>query len=768
MKRRENRSERTPVILVSLDDVRRFQREGNGGGDLLEGIVKQPVYYSAVFSAELDSKDFMGTDEVLGDADVKTAWDTTLRELATGDGSASVPLLLRRRFITRFACSEVVPSVPMRRLLSEATYMGMLTRVRGIVTRCGTVEALVSVAAFVCEREECSKVHYQVVLGDEYKPTAVCDAPQCLGKLVKLRMEPRASRFLGVQDASLQELSAEVPRGGLPRALHLRLVGDALSKKAYPGDEVELCGVLLPVHERGFRRRGLHCRSIFQVYDIVDGQVSTEARGSGDSSGRALASSGEADADGEEGGGGGGGGGNGADGEGRFGAELDKVIALLQRSNRPVYDELADAIVPEIFGHLDVRKALLLMLVGGLGVQGQRGDINIMLCGDPGVAKSQMLRSVSALSPRGVFTTGRGSSSVGLTAAVIRDEQTGESVLEGGSLVLADRGICCIDEFDKMDEQDRSSIHEVMEQQTVSIAKAGITTTLNARTSVLAAANPVEGVYMPRMSLEENVNLPAALLSRFDLVFILRDHSDEESDRNLTKHICGMITGGDAYLKARGRARIPREFIRLYLAAARTVKPHLPKGVQKELVEHFVSRRQKLVRSANSTQLRDRAGSIASSVTPRTLVAVVRLALAHARLHLREEVTSQDVQESIRLAIIAQQSAGDADGQRDGAPGVVDDGGAAMDGAGEAADEADARQLVSDAILAKGDPLADADEDTFIVKVADVVRGTGLGAGEVQEHLAAMIEEGEWMQSTDVRGQPVDDEGGIEYVTYQG
>ncbi|XP_057245281.1 DNA replication licensing factor MCM7-like, partial [Malurus melanocephalus] len=203
------------------------------------------------------------------------------------------------------------------------------------------------------------------------------------------------------------------------------------------------------------------------------------------------------------------------------------------------YGKLAASIAPEIFGHEDVKKSLLLLLVGGVerSPRGMRirGNINICLMGDPGVAKSQLLSYIDRLAPRSQYTSGRGSSGVGLTAAVLRDPSTGELTLEGGALVLADGGVCCIDEFDKMLEGDRVALHEALEQQSVAVAKAGVVATLSARCAVLAAANPALGRYDPARGLDKNLGLPAALLSRFDLVWVLQDRPHRHRDLRSVK-----------------------------------------------------------------------------------------------------------------------------------------------------------------------------------------------------------------------------------------
>ena len=498
-----------------------------------------------------------------------------------------------------------MPALAVRQV--RGAHLGKLLSVRGIVTRVSEVKPFLQVEAVACD--VCGAESFTEVTGRTFLPTEFCTSTTCRTNKVKSAVyaQNRASKFVPFQEVKIQEMADQVPVGHIPRSMTVHLSG-TLTRSVSPGDVVGLGGVLLPMPYTGFRalRAGLltdtylECHSVQQLKKQYAAMELTPA--------------------------------------------IRAQIAAL-KTDPALYSKLASSIAPEIYGHEDVKKALLLMLVGGCHktmADGMkiRGDINICLMGDPGVAKSQLLKYISKVAPRGVYTTGRGSSGVGLTAAVMRDPVTEEMVLEGGALVLADNGIACIDEFDKMDESDRTAIHEVMEQQTISISKAGISTTLNARTSILAAANPLYGRYNPRISPVDNINLPAALLSRFDVLFLLLDTPARTDDERLAQHVTYVHMHNEHPPLA--SEPLEPQLLRHYIALARQLRPVVPKAVSDYVVASYV----KLRASHKEDEAREQAFTYTSA---RTLLAILRLAQALARLRFDAVVDVADVDEALRL-----------------------------------------------------------------------------------------------------------------------
>ncbi|KAJ0779162.1 putative DNA helicase [Helianthus annuus] len=509
----------------------------------------------------------------------------------------------------------------------RASNIGQLVKISGIVTRCSDVKPLMKVAVYTCE--ECGFEIYQEVTARVFMPLFECPSKRCNVNRAKgnLILQLRASKFLKFQEAKLQELSEHVPKGHIPRTMTVHFRGE-LTRKVSPGDVVELSGIFLPIPYTGFRamRAGLVADTYLEAMSISHFKKKYE----------------EYELKGDE----------------------EEQIARLSEDG-DIYNKLARSLAPEIFGHEDIKKALLLLLVGaphrklkdGMKI---RGDLHICLMGDPGVAKSQLLKHIINVAPRGVYTTGKGSSGVGLTAAVQKDPVTNEMVLEGGALVLADMGICAIDEFDKMDESDRTAIHEVMEQQTVSIAKAGITTSLNARTAVLAAANPAWGRYDLRRTPAENINLPPALLSRFDLLWLILDKADMDNDLEMARHVVYVHQKRES--PALGFAPLEASVLRAYISAARKLSPSVPRELEEYIATAYSSIRQEEAKSSSPH----------SYTTVRTLLSILRISAALARLRFSETVAQSDVDEALRLMQMSKFSLYSDERQRSGLDAISD------------------------------------------------------------------------------------------------
>ena len=325
---------------------------------------------------------------------------------------------------------------------------------------------------------------------------------------------------------------------------------------------------------------------------------------------------------------------------------------FLEMSRRPdLYELFSGCIAPSIFGNADIKKAITCLLMGGSkkilpdGMR-LRGDINVLLLGDPGTAKSQLLKFVEKCSPIAIYTSGKGSSAAGLTASVQRDTTTREFYLEGGAMVLADGGAVCIDEFDKMRDEDRVAIHEAMEQQTISIAKAGITTILNARTSVLAAANPIFGRYDDLKSPGENIDFQTTILSRFDLIFIVRDTHDRNRDETIAKHVMNLHMNGQSNSNPEAaQSEIPVEKMKRYISYAKSrCAPRLSAEAAEKLSSHFVSIRRQVARAEADANQRS-----SIPITVRQLESLVRISESLAKLELAPIATEKHVDEAIRL-----------------------------------------------------------------------------------------------------------------------
>uniref|UniRef100_A0A8D0GH26 DNA replication licensing factor MCM2 n=1 Tax=Sphenodon punctatus TaxID=8508 RepID=A0A8D0GH26_SPHPU len=496
-------------------------------------------------------------------------------------------------------------------------HLNQLIRTSGVVTSCTGVLPQLSMVKYNCSK--CSFVlgPFFQSQNQEVKPGS-CPECQSLGPF-EINMEETV--YQNYQRIKIQESPGKVAAGRLPRSKDSILLAD-LVDSCKPGDEIELTGIYHNNYDGS-----LNTANGFPVFATVilanhiakkDNKVAV----------------------------------------GELTDEDMKVIVGLSKDEQ-LGEKIFASIAPSIYGHEDIKRGLALALFGGEpknpgGKHKVRGDINMLLCGDPGTAKSQFLKYVEKVSSRAIFTTGQGASAVGLTAYVQRHPVTREWTLEAGALVLADRGVCLIDEFDKMNDQDRTSIHEAMEQQSISISKAGIVTSLQARCTIIAASNPIGGRYDPSLTFSENVDLTEPIVSRFDILCVVRDTVDPVQDELLARFVVSShikhhpnikdAVNGDSQEiilpNTYGVDPIPQEILRKYIIYAKEkVHPKLNQMDHDKVARMYSDLRKESMAT----------GSI--PITVRHIESMIRMAEAHARIHLRDYVVEDDVNMAIRVML---------------------------------------------------------------------------------------------------------------------
>ncbi len=514
-----------------------------------------------------------------------------------------------------------VTKLPKKTQIRElrSQHISRLIAIEGLVRKATAVRPKIINAAFECLR--CEQLTYVLQTGTKFNEPYVCENVSC-GRNGPFKLNLSESTFVDAQKLQIQESPEELRGGEQPQTLDVNIEDD-LTGIVAPGDRVIVTGILC-----SYQRTTPSGKSAF--FDIYLECISIEME---EQEFEELAISKE-----------------------------DEEAILKLSENPDIYKTVVNSIAPSIFGYENVKEAMALQLFSGVAKllpDGTRirGDVHMLLVGDPGTAKSQMLRYITKLAPRGIYTSGKSTTSAGLTATAVKDEfGDGRWTLEAGALVLADKGIAAVDEMDKMKSEDRSALHEAMEQQTISVAKAGIIATLRCRCSLLGAANPKYGRFDRYTSIAEQINLPPALLSRFDLIFPLADEPDIELDKNIAEHILRTHYAGELAEHAKnfpgGRVteedvksamevvqpEIDPDLLRKYIAYAKRIYPILIDESRQKLVEFYLGLRKQGI-GANSPV----------PVTARQLEALVRLSEASARIRLSDSVTENDANRAINI-----------------------------------------------------------------------------------------------------------------------
>jgi len=488
-----------------------------------------------------------------------------------------------------------LPETTQLRILGSLQ-IGKLVMVEGIIVRSSPVNPMVMRAAFKCKR--CENIQIIEQAGPFLKAPFACADPACKSK-GPFDFLQEESTFIDFQRIRIQERPEDLPPGQLPRWLNIELAGRDLVDLARPGDHVAVVGI---VRARAPTLPTVGKLRVFRL-NLDANHIDVKSKEP-----EALITS----------------------------PEEEKKILDIAR-DAWVHRTVIRSIAPSIYGYEHIKEAIMYMLFGGVMKQLPditiRGDMNVLLVGDPGTAKSQLLQYVARIAPRGLYTSGRGTTAAGLTAAVLR-ERGGGMTLEAGALVLADKGVACIDEIDKMRPEDRVAIHEAMEQHTVSVAKGGIVATLNARTSLLAAANPALGRYDAYRTVAENITLPVTILSRFDIIFVLKDQPEKETDTRMSEHILDIHRRGMTPVES----PIPPNLLRKYISYAKNIKPKLSETALQRLRDFYLE-----MRAASE----GRDSPIA--ITARQLESLVRVSEARARVALRKEILVEDAEAAISI-----------------------------------------------------------------------------------------------------------------------